>query len=151
MDVSKQLVSSGMAHIMGMLIAILAQLRGNKQVTSQCSWYFVTFSVDTTLGVVLVLIMHKVCVRIAKGVVQKWAISCQSEWSSSDEDDMAEDMEQYLTGRRLHITAHTDSRLLYESIADCGNYGTPPSALRWTIQVRKTPPCLLNRGPKNAI
>lgn len=140
MDVSKQLVSSGMAHILGMLIAILAQLRATQQITSECSWYFVTFSVDTTLGVVLVLTMHNTCVRVAKGQVQKMASSCQSELSSSEEEEMADDMEQHLTDRRLMAAPPDDSLWIWESIADCGNYGAPPSATKWAIQVLSSHP-----------
>eukprot|EP00892_Ulva_mutabilis_P001099 jgi/Ulvmu1/10990/UM007_0170.1 len=143
MDVSKQLVSSAVAHIMGMLIAILAQLRATQQVTSECSWYFVTFSVDTTLGVVLVLTMHNACVRIAKGQVQKRASSCQSEWSTSDEEEMADDMEKHLTGLRLLTTTRYDSLWIYESIADCGDYGTPPNAMRWAVQLAQFTACVI--------
>lgn len=135
MDVSKQLVSSGMAHILGMLIAVIAQLQATEEVTSECSWYFITFSVDTTLGVVLVLSMHSACVHMAKRQVQKQASSCTSEWSSSDDEDMAEDMEQQLTGQRLHASNRLDLHWVYESIAECGSYGNPPCPYKWVVQV----------------
>ena len=78
-----------MAHILGMVIAMVAQLQATKQVTSECSWYFVVFSVDTTLGVVLVITMHNSCVRLAKQQLHK-DCSGMSEWSSSDDDDCEE-------------------------------------------------------------
>lgn len=141
MDVSKQLVSSGMAHVLGMLIAMIAQLQATGQATTQCSWYFVTFSVDTTLGVVLVLSMHTACIRLAKQRLQKQvsSSSCESVWSSSDgEEEMAEDMEQQLTAMRQHVSSRFDWLWIYESIVDCGNYGNPPSPVKWAVQVPTT-------------
>lgn len=134
MDVSKQLVSSGMAHILGMVIAMVAQLQATKQVTSECSWYFVVFSVDTTLGIMLVITMHNSCVRMAKQQLHK-DCSGMSEWSSSDDEEMADDMEQQLTSQRHRTSRRVDWPWVYESIADCGSYGTPPSVAKWAIQV----------------
>jgi len=51
LDSSKQAASSLCAHLSGMVIA--TWLESITDGGDQCSWYFVTFSVDTTLGVTL--------------------------------------------------------------------------------------------------
>lgn len=62
MDVSKQVVSTAAAHLAGMSIAIvLASTR-----VSECAWYFVAFSFDTTLGVAIALGLHTCAVRSAR-------------------------------------------------------------------------------------
>ena len=48
MDVAKQAISGGCAHINGMVSAHI--LEGASQKGTECAWYFVTFTLDTTLG-----------------------------------------------------------------------------------------------------
>lgn len=58
MDVMKQVLSSLAAHICGMIIAIIAAHRSATS-TSECAWYFVAFTFDTTLGVAVTIALHR--------------------------------------------------------------------------------------------
>ena len=49
----------------GLIIAVVASTRGGHE-TSACAWYFVAFTFDTTLGVGLAVLMHKLLVRAAR-------------------------------------------------------------------------------------
>jgi len=59
----------GRAHaqekLAGLVIAVVASTRGGRE-TSECAWYFVAFTFDTTLGVALAVAMHRLLVRAAK-------------------------------------------------------------------------------------
>lgn len=57
MDVMKQVLSSLAAHVCGMVIAIVAAHRTAH--TSECAWYFVAFTFDTTLGVAITIALHR--------------------------------------------------------------------------------------------
>ncbi|KAK9803969.1 hypothetical protein WJX72_009098 [[Myrmecia] bisecta] len=104
MDISKQILSAAAAHICGMLIAILVA-EGGASHASECAWYFVAFSFDTTLGVSVAVGIHKLAVRQAR------------EWTA-------------IKG------LSTDAREpWYSTIAECGNYGDPPSWRRFLIQL----------------
>ena len=43
-------MSSGAAHLCGMLVAVII---GNEL---QCAWYFVVFTIDTTVGVAVAVV-----------------------------------------------------------------------------------------------
>uniref|UniRef100_A0A7S1SNL5 Uncharacterized protein n=1 Tax=Tetraselmis chuii TaxID=63592 RepID=A0A7S1SNL5_9CHLO len=66
LDVSKQAFSSGAAHICGMLIAIVAHFSTAGFSPSECAWYFVVFSLDTSLGVALAITFHKFMLRACR-------------------------------------------------------------------------------------
>ncbi|CAL8466790.1 g6326 [Coccomyxa elongata] len=63
MDISKQVISAAAAHICGIFIAILASENGAIRV-SQCAWYFIAYSFDTTLGVAAAVGIHTLVVRL---------------------------------------------------------------------------------------
>ena len=49
MDVSKQAISAGLAHIMNIMIALV--LSAAEDDNDPCVWYFVNITIDTTIGV----------------------------------------------------------------------------------------------------
>eukprot|EP00884_Botryococcus_braunii_P004807 jgi/Botrbrau1/14327/Bobra.0287s0019.1 len=57
-DVTKQIVSSGAAHICGIIIAIIVAKEEKSNVVSQCAWYFVAYCFDTTIGVATAIALH---------------------------------------------------------------------------------------------
>ena len=123
MDVSKQVVSSLVAHVAGthklaqrlhstamphpppartgMLIAIGIASRA----VSQCAWYFCAFSVDTTLGVFVTVSLHQLLVRKAQ---QRTA----EMWNKSESDSWV------------------------VSISECGSYGRARPALCLAVRQR---------------
>lgn len=71
MDTSKQVFSSGCAHLAGIIIATF--MNGIEDSSAnECAWYFITFSLDTTLGVSLAYVM----VRAQDAVVERGACHC---------------------------------------------------------------------------
>eukprot|EP01062_Namystynia_karyoxenos_P082469 TRINITY_DN9299_c0_g2_i1.p2 TRINITY_DN9299_c0_g2~~TRINITY_DN9299_c0_g2_i1.p2 ORF type:complete len:312 (+),score=59.38 TRINITY_DN9299_c0_g2_i1:85-1020(+) len=78
LDVSKQGFSGGAAHASGMLWAVILQgaaVSSPRAFTSECSWYLVVFVVDTTLGVVVTIALHKLIVawvRRTRTKVRRW-------------------------------------------------------------------------------
>lgn len=135
MDVSKQLVSSGAAHISGILIAVLVQAAadGSRSGTSECSWYAVVFSVDTTLGVGIALALHALAVRVAASLLRGIQGEQYRRRSGPTQADAAS----------LEDGSETEGdATIWADIAVCGNYGEPPSARRWVAQVRPVSLCL---------
>ena len=65
MDVAKQVASSGMAHLCGMGFAVLLAWgqNGGPDGSSECAWYFVLFTMDTTVGVLVTVSLHNYIVR----------------------------------------------------------------------------------------
>ena len=83
LDVSKQLVSMACAHGMGMLNAhVMGQVA--KAGGDECSWYFVAFSLDTTLGVTLAFFALKAveCVAPTASPSIEGASSSSVSWES---------------------------------------------------------------------
>ncbi len=50
-----------------MIIAIVASHKATVS-TSECAWYFVAFTFDTTLGVVITIALHRACLHVARVV-----------------------------------------------------------------------------------
>jgi hypothetical protein len=145
MDVSKQLVSSGVAHMVGMLIAVLAQMHAGSAATSECSWYFVVFSVDTTLGVCLVLSFHELCVWLARRRAASALWQCAADVDmdvisdaavDGGADDAAPIVERASGDDRCSSHRALRYHWVYDAIADCGGYGNPPDFYKWAAQVR---------------
>ena len=61
-DVIKQGFAAAAAHLCGMLWAIIMASLTTEN-ASECAWYFVVFFVDTTVGVIVALYLHRVVVR----------------------------------------------------------------------------------------
>jgi len=64
-DVSKQVLSMLVAHICGLAIAALVAEAGQRAV-SDCAWYLVAFTFDTTLGLALAIGFHTLALNAAK-------------------------------------------------------------------------------------
>ena len=103
--------------------------------TSNCSWYFVIYSVDSTLGMVLVLAAHEGCLRLARArlrmVVQQEALGTDLEVLNSNSNSPP-------PARRSSLCGEAGKRYqwVFEYIADCGEYGDPPDFFKWAVQVR---------------
>mmetsp|Transcript_34047 Transcript_34047/g.47186 ORF Transcript_34047/g.47186 Transcript_34047/m.47186 type:complete len:256 (+) Transcript_34047:238-1005(+) len=103
-DVSKQAFAAAAAHGMGMVWAILVARYRAEEKASQCAWYLVVFTVDTTCGVALALYLHRLAVQAA-------ARACQGELREG----------VGLQGWR------GSCRPSLAAVAACGHYGDPPS------------------------
>lgn len=119
LDVSKQIISQGTAHICGIIIALVVHQRAT--LTSECSWYFVAFTVDTTAGVLFTIALHSAALRLA-------------EWHSAG----------------VHRPLESDSTPVgvenepwSAAIAACGSYGVPPSLRRWGLQAAEWTICVI--------
>ena len=67
LDVSKQAFSGICAHLLGMLNAHTLQNKvWDTAGTSECSWYLVAFTLDTTIGVMLGYLLVSLCGTIGK-------------------------------------------------------------------------------------
>ncbi|GMH37478.1 hypothetical protein BSKO_05351 [Bryopsis sp. KO-2023] len=117
MDVSKQAFSSIAAHLCNMLIAILASVNVRASSSSECSWYFVVYTIDTTIGVSLTILLHRLIIRGAQWLQQNRYEKLQPE---EDTDSMWK---------------HAVQRRWFDYIATCGNYGNPPSMIPWIWQM----------------
>lgn len=62
---SKQAFAAGAAHGCGMLWAIL-MARYTSQRASECAWYFVVFTVDTSCGMAVALYLHALVLRVVQ-------------------------------------------------------------------------------------
>lgn len=91
---------------------------------SQCAWYFVAFSFDTSLGLGLAISLHRAALRGAA-----W-------WEER----------QRHAGSTASYTRHGGlggGSLVepwYEALRHCGDYGDPPSLRRWGLQLVRQPP-----------
>ena len=63
LDVSKQALSAGLAHTMNLLIATLLT---HLEASTQCVWYFVNITIDTSLGVLLCYLLVQAFEACAK-------------------------------------------------------------------------------------
>lgn len=107
LDVSKQAISAAAGHTCGLLIAIIAHhySRGS----SECGWYLVVYSIDTTLGVSLAILFHKLIVLVARR-------HCQDKQQRSRSDE------------------HDEKDEFWDTLAEMGNYGDPVRYYRWGVQ-----------------
>lgn len=114
--------------------------KNGSSVTSECSWYFVIYSVDSTLGMVLVLIAHEVCLNMARARING---------ASQQHDTRGTDLEVFNSNsnsignqnrsarRRKSMCRESSSEYqwVFEYISDCGSYGDPPDFYKWAVQV----------------
>ena len=75
-DTSKQVVSMGAAHLCGIIIALLVHT--HTSAPSECAWYFVAFSVDSTLGVALTVVLHVLILRALRD--EHKSVSQEESW-----------------------------------------------------------------------
>jgi hypothetical protein len=110
MDVSKQVVSTGIAHLSGMFWSFIMK-HYTVHSASECAWYFIMFSTDTTLGVLAAYLMHSQAVKFARS---------QGQLDSSEAGEGLE-------GSRIQ-------RWLYYC-GNCGEYGDPPQLMQYIPQM----------------
>jgi hypothetical protein len=117
MDISKQIVGMGVAHASGLLIAILIANHATEAKSSECAWYFVAFTFDTTVGVALTMILHHAILRRLRDALA-----------------FSQDSIRPLPS-------------IYESwkiaVVDCGQYGNPPILRRWAFQAGEWSLCVV--------
>lgn len=117
MDVSKQGFSAGAGHLCNMVIAIIASNSITSRQTSECSWYFVVYTIDTTLGVSLTVLLHNFILRGAR-------YHQQNRYEKLGPNPTPGGMWD-----------HTVEKRWFDHIAMCGNYGNPPSCRPWIWQM----------------
>lgn len=152
LDVSKQAISMLAAHICGMLIAVIAHSRVASEQTSECSWYFVAFTFDTTLGLALTIGLHKAALRLARWWGERRAKH------SSPEVALALALAPMVPGEEGGDASPTeaaaeaggDADLVvsasdpwHKVLLECGRYGEPPSYRRWGIQLAEWVLCVV--------
>ena len=104
--------------------------------TSECSWYFVIYSIDCTLGTALVIVSHEACLRLAGACIpavdQHEAIGTDLEVLNLHSNAPG------APARRGSICGESSKRYqwVFEYIAECGEYGDPPNFGKWAVQVR---------------
>jgi len=111
LDVSKQGFSATACHIINTTFALAASRRmqdDTEEGASECSWYFVQFNFDNTMGVTLTILLHGAIVALATSYVQRTLFKDSS-----------------------------DQLSLVEIIVQCGDYGTPPR-VPLLLQLRKS-------------
>ncbi|CAD7703251.1 unnamed protein product [Ostreobium quekettii] len=108
LDVGKQAVSAGFSHLCNMAIAKYVA-----KSASPCAWYFLVFTIDTTLGVSLAVLIHRLFIHGAKRLQRRHRFQ-----HLSDSDNSVGAFEHW-----------------WDSIAKCGNYGDPPSLITWSWQM----------------
>ncbi|KAI7837995.1 hypothetical protein COHA_008177 [Chlorella ohadii] len=134
LDVSKQGVSMLAAHICGILIALIAH-HSATAATSECSWYFMAFTFDTTLGLLFTILLHKAALAGAAWYGRREAQRLGSEelqpamWPSSSGDGGSS-------------SSNLGDRW-FEVLQACGHYGDPPSYRRWGIQLAEWVACVV--------
>ncbi|KAL4452727.1 hypothetical protein ABPG75_008389 [Micractinium tetrahymenae] len=152
LDVSKQAISMLAAHACGMLIAVIAHSRVASEQTSECSWYFVAFTFDTTIGLALTIGLHKTALRVARWWGERRARRASPEAAlalslspmvpgeeSADGSPTAAAAEAGATPGPVVSALDPWHKVLLE----CGNYGEPPSYRRWGIQLAEWVLCVV--------
>lgn len=142
LDVSKQAVSMLAAHACGMLIAVIAYNSVDAEGTSECSWYFVAFTFDTTIGLLLTIGLHKAALRGARwwgerGTRQRGdaAQALAPAWEEEGGSEGA--------GSMYAPPTAAASAPWHTVLQECGNYGEPPSYRRWGIQLGEWVGCVV--------
>lgn len=126
MDVSKQVVGMGCAHLSGLIIAIV--VHAVSSTASQCAWYAVAFTFDTTLGVALTLLLHS-------AILKRLAVEAKDLPENHVSSDSLPDLQQH--------EGTTRQESWRAAIAACGNYGDPPSMRRWGLQAAEWAVCVV--------
>ena len=132
-DVSKQVVGMGAAHASGLIIAILVH-HTSANAASECSWYFVAYTFDTTLGVFLTLAIHK--------LVLKYIQSTYTAHATQKYLGVAAPREHGATQGGVEAEVGVEGSWAV-AITECGRYGDPPSFKRWTYQAAEWSACVV--------
>jgi hypothetical protein len=95
LDVSKQAMSGICAHFAGMFNAKL--LDDNDSNSDQCSWYFISFTLDTTIGVAFSYVLFALTTSLAK----RWG--CVSLERSGDYHDVDGNVNPWIWGKQMGV------------------------------------------------
>ena len=63
---SKQICSAGTQHFLNLFISLLISDQINDEEADSCTWYFINFLLDTTIGVGICSILMKICTYFAE-------------------------------------------------------------------------------------
>ena len=129
MDVSKQVVGMGAAHASGIVIAVIAH-HATAAAASECSWYFVAFSFDTTIGVALTMLLHRtVLLQLRKDLsLANLGSNERESWHDAITDA---------------LPPPEQNESWKAAIVDCGQYGDPPILRRWGLQAAEWSFCVV--------
>eukprot|EP00803_Ostreobium_quekettii_P008182 evm.model.scf_2430EXC.4 EVM.evm.TU.scf_2430EXC.4 scf_2430EXC:13338-15492(+) len=119
-DVGKQGAASLFVYIFNIFLSMAASMDAAN--TSECSWYFVVYVIDNTLGVALALTFHYCFVKYA---VSRRRPSVS--WVPCLHDALL------LSSERSDQVVQRAGP--WEIVAACGYYGNPPSCCWWAIQL----------------
>lgn len=117
MDVSKQGFSALAAHMCNMVTAILAAGVVHSSRASECSWYFIVYSVDTSVGVSLTILLHNLAVSTARRFQRNSYSRLQANTNP------------------VASWGHVVNQRWFDHLARCGYYGDPPSLKPWIWQI----------------
>jgi hypothetical protein len=123
-DVSKQGLSSLAAHVSGMMWSFV--LSGED--ASECAFYFLVFTVDTTVGVALALALHRRAVEAARRACERTAGGLGL--TAAPQPAAA----RPLSARELAWAA---------AVSRSGQYGEPPSSRVWGAQLAVWCACVI--------
>lgn len=119
-------------------VAQVHQDKDGDSATSECSWYFVIFSVDSTLGVALVLTAHELCVKMARARISGAQNDHQQHDGAAGRDlEVLNSNIDRSPQRRISVCGEPSEEYQWvcEYIAECGEYGDPPDVYKWAVQV----------------
>ncbi|CAD7703250.1 unnamed protein product [Ostreobium quekettii] len=120
-DVGKQGAASMLVHVFNIGLSMVASTDAAK--TSECSWYFVVYVIDNTLGVALALMLHHLFVKYANNRKKQ-----RVPWAHTLRDG--------LLLPATEVSCQVAERPGFcEIVAACGYYGHPPSCAWWGIQL----------------
>ena len=125
-DVSKQIVGMACAHTSGLLIAITAHHTSTSN-ASQCAWYFVAFTFDTTLGVALTMTLHKLIIK---------RLQEHTLFINNHSDNLT-------PSPSFSASSSSSFSEWRQWIVDCGDYGQPPEVKRWAVQAGEWAVCVV--------
>jgi hypothetical protein len=123
MDTSKQAISSGIAHAAGIIVAICVHKGRGAVDGSECAWYFIVFSIDTTLGVFVALRLHRCAMAMAALQVDSRVLP-----SAASEHEHSSLLPASQEGAAV-------AGSILRDILTCGEYGNPPCIRTWVLQV----------------
>ncbi|MEW5319042.1 MAG: hypothetical protein WDW38_010218 [Sanguina aurantia] len=126
LDIGKQAISSGAGHACGMAIAILAASATAS--ASECCWYIIVYLLDSTQGITLAIIFHRLTHRFARSVAQGLPTAMRPE-----EEDEGSGGGGSSSSSKDHGSG-SGGRHWSNALLESGNYGDPVSLKRWAIQ-----------------
>lgn len=123
-----------------MLIAIIAHHAS--AASSECAWYFVAYTFDTTLGLLLTLAFHRAVLKLAKLWKKRYGSKAAAGSSSSySPGDVGSPP---ASGANAGSGGHAPSEEhWYDIVALCGQYGDPPSLYKWLLQMAEWTFCVV--------